>query len=246
MFPVMQLGGLSIQTSGLILLAGLWVALSVVERYAPRLGADTEEISNLSFYSLIGAILGARLVYVLRFPATFSEHPVNVFSLNPGLLDPAGALVAALLVALIYGQRRQLDLLTTLDALMPGFAVLALTLSLSQLASGSSFGLPSELPWAIELWGASRHPTQIYSVLAFAGLLWLLVSRLIPAKRHKGSLFLMVAALSAIIRIFVDGLRGDEVALLFGLRSTQMAAWLVLAACLWLLLRMQPRSEEKA
>ena len=53
-----------------------------------------------------------------------------------------------------------------LDALTPGFIVLAGGLALADLASGDAYGSPSSLPWAIELWGAARHPTQIYQLIA--------------------------------------------------------------------------------
>ena len=77
MLPIIQIGSFSIQTSGLILLIGLWIGLSLSERYAKRFSSDPEEISNLVFYSLLAAVLGARLSYALRFPSAFSASPAS-------------------------------------------------------------------------------------------------------------------------------------------------------------------------
>ena len=246
MFPVFQVGPLSIQSNGLILLAGLWLALTLVERYAHLLGAEAEDLSNLTFYSVLGAILGSRIFYVLRFPSTFAEHPSNLFSLNPGLLDPVGGLLAAILVAVIFGQRKKLELLTTLDALTPGLAMMSGAMALSQLATGSAYGLPTSLPWAIDLWGASRHPSQIYSLLATGLIFYLIVRKLMTTKPPAGQLFLSFTALSALARLFLDAFRGDQLALLLGMRSSQLAAWVVLAASLFFIYRRLPEVGENA
>ena len=245
MFPVLQIGSLSIQSSGLIILAGIWLALTLSERVAPQLKMDQEVISNLIFYSLIAALLGARLSYAFRFPAAFIEHPASLISFNPGLLDPWGAALAALLVALIYGQRRKLDLWKTLDALTPAFAMLVLALALSQMASGVAYGLPTDLPWAIDLWGASRHPTQIYLTLTAALILYLLVICLLPLKQAPGRLFLAFLALTAFSRVFLDAFRGDPAPLLLGLRASQVLAWLLLALSLALLSSAQDKNPQK-
>ncbi len=47
-----------------------------------------------------------------------------------------------------------------------------LAVPLANLASGDAFGAPSSLPWAIELWGAARHPVQIYEAVAAGLILW--------------------------------------------------------------------------
>ena len=36
MFPVLQIGPLALQTPGLLILIGIWVGLSVMERFASR------------------------------------------------------------------------------------------------------------------------------------------------------------------------------------------------------------------
>lgn len=156
---------------------------------------------------------------------------MNVFSINLDLFDPVGALLLAILVAFIYGQRQKLSWWPALDALTPLFATLAVGLSLSHLAAGTAFGKPTALPWAIELWNANRHPTQIYELaaaLVILGILWFRKSTF-----HAGSDFLLWVALMAAARLVLEAFRGDSKLVLGGLRLAQIIAWMVLAAAIF-------------
>lgn len=187
MFPVMQIGPLAIQITGLILLLGLWLGLALAERHATEFGV----------------------------------------------------------AALIYGQRKGMKLLPTLDALTPVLAVLAIAVSAAHLASGSAFGAPTPLPWGIHLWGETRHPTQVYEILAYIILLivfW-------PGRKaiHKwppGNYFLAFTGSSASLYLFLQTFRGDSPVLINGLRIPQIIAWLVLAFCLAAIGKLSKRNFE--
>lgn len=238
MLPVLQIGPLAIQTPGLILIAGLWLSLSLVERHAGRFGLKAELLDSLVLTSLIAGVAGARLGYVIQYPAAFWGNPISILSLNPGLLDPWSGLAAALIVAFIFAQRKRLPFWPTLDALTPGLAVLAVALGISHLASGAAFGMPTELPWAVALWGADRHPSQVYEILAavvILGLFW--PGQGVFFKKYgetPGVYFLFFMAFSAVARLFLEAFRGDSrLFLQTGVRQDQMIAWLVLALVFW-------------
>lgn len=232
MLPILQIGPFAFQTPGLILLIGLWWGLNLSEGYARRRKQDVEAIGNLALYGLLAALVGARLGYALRFSSAFIENPGSLVSLNPGLLDPWGAALGSLLMALVYGQRKALRLWPTLDALTPLFAALGLAIPLSHLASGQGYGMPSEIPWAIELWGSLRHPSQIYEALAAAAILVYTIRLGRRERQITGGPFLEFAALSATARLFLEAFRGDSQLLPTSLRLAQVAAWLVLGLCL--------------
>ena len=86
MFPILQIGPLAIQVPGLVLLVGVWVALNMVEREAPRHKVSAADISNLILIGLVAGILGARLWYALRFLSVYVDNPLSLFSLNPSTL----------------------------------------------------------------------------------------------------------------------------------------------------------------
>jgi phosphatidylglycerol---prolipoprotein diacylglyceryl transferase len=183
---------------------------------------------------LLAGIAGARLSYILQYPAVFAASPRSAFSLNPGLLDVWGGLAGAILALLIVGQHYHLGFWSTLDALTPLLAVLAIGSGLTNLSSGAGFGSPTRLPWGIELWGAHRHPTQIYETLAamiVLALLW-------PGRQafHSwaaGKYFLTFILLSGLVRLILETFRGDSLLIFGGLRLVQVLAWLVIAAALW-------------
>lgn len=234
MLPVMQVGPVGIQVPGLVLIAGLWLGLSLMEQHAHHYGIKSPVLNNLVIIALITGVIGARLTYVASYPAAFSANPPNVFSLNPGLLDPIGGVAVGFVSALIYGQRKKIPFWPALDAITPLLAVMLVSFGLTNLASGNSFGAPTDLPWGIYLWGAHRHPTQIYETLAAITILAMIWPKGETGQKYiPGRSFLIFISLSATARLFLEAFRGDSILLAYGLRTAQLAAWIVLAVSLW-------------
>ncbi len=214
----------------ILLVAALWVGLALAEKRSERHNVSKEALNNLVFYSLFGYILGGRLLYALSNLPAFVQSPLSLFSINLALFDPLAALAVASLVGLVYGSRQKLAFWSALDALTPLFAMLAIGLSLSHLAAGTAFGSPTTLPWGIELWNATRHPTQIYELIAsllIFGWIWFRKTDSAP-----GILFLTFAAMTAAARLFLEAFRGDSTLIFGGVRLAQIIAWIALAAAL--------------
>jgi phosphatidylglycerol---prolipoprotein diacylglyceryl transferase len=212
----------------ILILAAIWLGLTLSEKRVSRYGISKEALNNLVYYSLLGYMLGGRLLFVLEHLQFFFRSPLNIFSINIDLFDPAGALVTAMLVSFIYGRRQKLPFWSTLDALTPLFAILAIGLHLSQLAAGTAFGSPTNVPWGIELWNAIRHPAQIYELVAS-----LLIFAFIWFRRAgslAGSDFLWFTGLTAGSRLLLEAFRGDSTLILGGIRMAQLIALLVLTA----------------
>jgi phosphatidylglycerol:prolipoprotein diacylglycerol transferase len=215
----------------ILLIAALWFGLYLSEKRVEQHGISKDALNNLVYYSILGYLIGGRVSFVLANLYVFVQSPLNVFSINLDLFDPVGALTTAFLVGLIYGQRQKLPFWSTLDALTPLFAVLAIGLSLAHLAAGTAFGSPTDLPWGVDLWNATRHPTQIYELIASLlvfGLIWIRKTDFPP-----GSSFLLLAALTAGVRLFIEAFRGDSTLILGGIRLAQVIAWIVLAIALF-------------
>lgn len=217
----------------LLLAAALWIGLALAEKRCERHGVSKDALNNLVFYSLFGYLLGGRILFALANYSAFVDSPLSLFSLNIDLFDPISGLLAAILVGMIYGKKQNLSFWNTLDALTPIFAFLAIGLHLSHLAAGTAFGSPTTLPWGIELWNATRHPTQIYELIAsliIFALIWYRKSELSP-----GVIFLNFAALTAGARLFLEVFRGDSTLILGGFRLAQVLAWVVLAIAIYLM-----------
>ncbi|MEE9216179.1 MAG: prolipoprotein diacylglyceryl transferase family protein [Anaerolineales bacterium] len=231
MLPILQVGPLAIQVPGLMLLAGVWVVVSLTDREASRYSLKPSILSNMILMGLVVGILSARLWYAIRFFGIYLDNPLSVFSLNPTTLAPMEGALTGLAAAAYYGYRKGLRLWPTLDALTPGLAAFSLAVGFAHLASGDAFGAETAVPWAIELWGAQRHPTQIYEVIAAGFIFWLIweMRRKTPA---SGFLFLAWVALAALSRLAIEAFRGDSIIAFDSLRSAQLGSLLVLAIAL--------------
>ena len=230
MFPVIHLGPLSIQTRGVILLAAFWLAAEAAERGAKRLGIRGDVVYSLAFVAAAAGLIGARLGYVLEHWPAYQSDLGAVAALNFNTLSPLAGLATAVIVAYLYARRKGVANRRLLDALTPGFIVFAGALALADLASGDAYGSPSSLPWAIELWGAARHPSQIYQLIA------VIVIGLIVLKTQRafdGAWFGSFVVLYSASRLFIEAFRGDSETI-GGLRIAQV--WSLIALLIMLIL----------
>lgn len=215
----------------ILLIAALWLGLYLAEKRVERQGISKDGLNNIVFYSILGYLLGGRVLFALENLSAFTRSPLSLLSINIDLFDPVGALTVAVLFAFVSGQRQKLPLWSTPNALTTLLAVVAIGLSLSHLAAGTAFGSPTSLPWGIELWNATRHPTQIYELIASLLIFGIIWSR--KTDSSTGSDFLLFAALTAGARLFLDAFRGDSTLIFGGVRLAQVIAWLVLAIALF-------------
>lgn len=245
-FPISAYGVIA----ALAALAAVWVAAcSFRER-----GLEGDEAWALLGYGLLGGFLGAKLYYVLLHgdPGAF---------LSRGGLVWYGGLIGGGLAALWRVRRRRLPLGRTADALAPALALGHGIGHIGCFFSGDSYGLPSDLPWAVSFprgappstAGVLRrefgvqlpasipddqliavHPTMLYSALALLllfGLLWALRRRTEPA----GWLFGLYLVLSGLERFLVEFLRAKDDRFLWGLTTAQAVALVLMSGAALLL-----------
>jgi prolipoprotein diacylglyceryltransferase len=230
----LDIGPLAIQTPGLILLIGIWIATVLIERSANQHGVDASRLNTMIFIGLIAGLVGARLAYAAQYLEVYLQDPLGLVSLNSSALAPMEGVWIGLLAAGIYAARNQMRLWSTLDALTIGFAFFAIALGFSHLASGDAFGRPTDLPWAVDLWGARRHPTQLYEILLAAlifGTIWLLRDR----KLFNGFLFLFWLSLFAFSRLGLEAFRGDSLVMFGAFRQAQVVSLLIVLGAMLLM-----------
>ncbi len=213
----------------LLLLAG-WLGLWLADRRAKAGGIGERALDEVVFGMAIAFIIGGRILFLAAHWTAFTASPASILSLNRDLFDLWGGVAAAAIAAAVVVQRRGLPAWQVLDLLAPLLAALGVGASLSHIASGAAFGSEAHLPWSIQLWGAERHPTQAYELIAALialGIIWFWQRNLEP-----GSRFLLWVALAAASRLIIEGFRGDSTLVFGGLRLAQVVAWMLLAAAL--------------
>ncbi len=235
MLPVLNLFGLALPLPPLTIIGAVWLALDVYSREAERAYGQEKGAStwNSAFYGLIGALIGARLLFVVRnFPA-YQNAPLDVFARSVDSLDWIGGLLGFLLVMGVLLWRQDMLNRQTLDIFAPALALFVAGIALANFFSGNAYGTETTLPWAIDLWGAERHPAQMYEVFAILGLFaYLWQTRL--RDREPGQLFFMAVAGYASIRLILEAFRADSWVMLGGLRGAQVVSLLAILVVLLL------------
>jgi phosphatidylglycerol---prolipoprotein diacylglyceryl transferase len=223
MYPLVEIGPLRLSSGGLLLLVSIMVGGWLIGRVAQlRGGAQLAQQADRCFYpALIGAALGARLWYGLFNLDLYSRNPGMFFALRVGDVAWPGALLGGLLAGYVWCRRNGFDRLKLADSAALTLPAVQMIASIGLLLSGEAFGVPTSLPWAVPLFGAMRHPTQIYFALAALGSLiavWSLARRPLPV----GTLFMSYLGLQGLTSLLVETLRADSLVFPGGIRAAQV------------------------
>lgn len=228
MFPVINLGPLSIPAPAFILIIGYMAGSYLLDKRASSFSMDSEIIGRALWLGTISALIGARLSFIAGSPAAFKGDILSVLSLNPALLDPSGGLVIGITAIIIVVSRQKTDYWMFLDSLTPFLGALIPAYFLSRFASGNGYGLATNLPWGIHLWGAIRHPVQLY--LAFTALILLVITLVYAPIKNllPGSTFLLFIAATSSYLIFFSAFQVPGSSIFGGIRVDQTLYWVIL------------------
>lgn len=237
--------GIPVRWYGLILAVAAAVAIWLAQREGHRRGIAPQVVSDAVIWVGGAALIGGRVLYVVQNElGSLAEHPTHLLMVWMGGLSFYGGLIGALLALLVFARRRGLPLLTVFDIAAPAAAIGQAIGHVGCLIGGDSYGLPTDLPWAVIYrnpaamapQGIPLHPTQAYEAillgLLFVGL-WLGRERL--GRLGDGAVAAAYLFGLASIRFGLFVLR-DEPAVLFGLKTAQIIGLGVAALAVVLLI----------
>ena len=251
MHPVLfRIGGLTIHTYGFFVALGFFSGILLAKNEAKRTGIDPDKILDLSFFVLLAAIIGARLLYVLTVPAIFIADPLEVFKIWNGGLVFYGGFLAAFFTALIYIKKNNFLLWEIADILAPSVALGQFFGRIGCFSAGCCYGKTCDLPWAVTFTDPDSlaplhipsHPTQLYSALCNL-MIFATIVFLKKRKKYHGHLFWMYVLLYGITRFIVEifrgDFRGDEILGVLSISQTIGGALAVIAVVMLLNLSMK-------
>jgi len=229
-------------------LMGLWTA----SRRGLREGVPAERIMDLGPWLILGAIAGARTLYVLSYwREEFARKPIwEIFMVQHGGLVYYGGLVGSSIAFIVYARWKKLPLWKGADILAPSIALGHALGRIGCLFNGCCYGRPCSLPWGITypdrpggpLAGIPVHPSQIYESILNA-ILYVTLVWLYRRKKFDGQIFAVYLVSYAFIRSFVELFRGDYPQYYFGGRVTPAHLISVVILIIGvLLLRVLPRA----
>lgn len=211
----------------LAFIAGLWTA----SRRGLREGVPAETTLDVGPWLIIGAIIGARILYVITFSREeFAGQPIwEIFAVWQGGLVYYGGLIGASIGYILYARRKKLPFWKGADILAPSIALGYVFGRIGCLLNGCCYGRPCDLPWAVRFpynshpfkqqlqdgllqSDATRslpvHPTEIYESLLNL-CLYLFLAWLYRRKKFNGQVFATYLVGYAVLRSFVEMFRGD-------------------------------------
>ncbi|MBU9722248.1 MULTISPECIES: prolipoprotein diacylglyceryl transferase [Bacillaceae] len=225
-----ELGPLTVYWYGLLIGLGAFLGYLLANHEAQKRGLPKELFADLLLFALPAAIIGARLYYVIFRWEHFSHNPISAFYIWEGGLAIHGALIAAVLTAVIFAKVRGFSFWKIADIAAPsillGQAIGRWGNFMNQEVYGGEVSrsflenlmLPEFIINQMYINGVYYQPTFLYeSLWNIAGVALLLYLRRVNMRR--GEMFITYAIWYSVGRFVIEGIRTDYL-LIFGVLKT--------------------------
>lgn len=215
----LAIGPLTIHWYGLtylIAFGGVWLLANHRAAKYPELSGvwSKEQISDLVFYAMLGAIIGGRLGSVFFYNIDqFLDNPLWLFQLWKGGMSFHGGLIGVLTAFFWYSRQLKKDYFEVLDFIAPFAPFGIASVRMGNFIGGELWGRPTDVPWGMvfpHVDQQARHPSQLYEfalegVVLFI-ILWWVTSK--PRPRYLASGIFGVGYGSA--RFFIEFFRQPD------------------------------------
>jgi phosphatidylglycerol:prolipoprotein diacylglycerol transferase len=255
MYPkLITLGSFFLPSYGVLVALGFFVGLWFAARAARREGLDPEAIANLSIYSALCGLAGAKLMMFFLHFDYYREHPRLFFSLDTLLSAGVyyGGFLGALPFAFFYIRRQKLPWLPVLDVLAPALAAGHAVGRVGCFLAGCCWGSECSRAWAVTFTSQDAHgmfgtplnvplhPAQLYEAALTGLVAWALLAA--AGRPHApGRIFSLYLVLYSAARFAVEFTREHQEPLPFGgpITFTQWISVALFGTGLALLARMR-------
>ncbi|OPX30952.1 MAG: prolipoprotein diacylglyceryl transferase [Candidatus Omnitrophica bacterium 4484_171] len=216
MHPILfKIGPLTVYTYGTFVFMGVAAAYWLSVRDAARLGLDKDKFSNLFFWTVIFAFLGARLLYIIVEWKLFIAHPFYVAFSRSGFVF-YGGIIGGFIASCVIIKKYKWDFLKAADII---FLYVPLGHAFGRMGCfsyGCCYGKPTN-SWIGMLFppaspagaaGVKVIPTQIISAF-FLIIIFLLLLYVRRKKKFEGQVFISYFFLYGTFRFIIEFFRGD-------------------------------------
>lgn len=230
--------GIEIMWYGVLISLGVLLGVIVALRECKRVGFKEDNLLDFLLIAIPSAIVGARAYYVIFSWGYYSQHLSEIINIRNGGLAIHGALIAGVIVGILFCKKRKINVLQLLDIVIPSVILGQAIGRWGNFINQEAYGGPTDLPWGIMVNGQKVHPTFLYeslmNLIIFIFLLWFRKNK----KTTHGQVLALYMILYSIVRFFVEGLRTDSL-MFFGLRVAQLISLGAILAgiALWLYLK---------
>lgn len=175
------------------LAAILWYVITRSE-FARKGGpVRPEQMPEILVYGLVGAVLGARLGYVvIGDPGFFLARPWEIFAFWHGGMAFHGALAGMVGAGLLFAHHHRYAATEIGDATFVAIPLGLMLAKIGNFINCESFGTVTSAPWGVVFPAGGevpRHPVQLYEAFLEGPVLFLILWFLRTRTRHPGDLF---------------------------------------------------------
>ncbi|WP_203335760.1 prolipoprotein diacylglyceryl transferase [Nocardioides limicola] len=187
---VWYVGPVPLRGYALCIILGILAAVWIGDRRWRARGGSAGDVADLALWAVPFGLVGGRLYHVLTDAELYfgeGSNPVTALYIWRGGLGIWGAIALGAVGVAIGCRLKGIRISEMLDALAPGVLVAQAIGRWGNWFNQELFGLPTDLPWAVQIDPAYRpsgyaefatfHPTFLYESLwnlaAFGVLIWL-------------------------------------------------------------------------
>lgn len=213
MHPIaFKIGSFPIYFYGVMMVLA-YLTVIIIMKYTHKIeGFTYDQAIDISIYSIVGGVLGARLLFVFLNMSKFMKDPLHIIFVREGGLSWHGGLMGGFVGMLLLHFFKKMPLGKICD-----YAAVHVTIALAVgrigcFLNGCCYGKIANVPWAVEFTGANlaghRHPTQIYEslmlVVCFVFMLYWWKN-----KKFDGEMTFLMFASYGLVRFIVEIFRDN-------------------------------------
>lgn len=233
-----SIGDFSIAYYGIIISLGMLCGYLMAVFQAKRTGQDKEMYLDLALWDIVFAVIGARLYYVIFSWDYYSQNPGEILNIRGGGLAIYGGVIAGVITTFVFSKIRQVPFLRLADTACTGLLVGQIMGRWGNFFNREAFGGYTDSLFAMQIRmsdvNTSYITDELYNnVVSYNGIdyiqvhpaflyesVWnicVLAVILVFTKHHKydGQLFLIYLLGYSAGRVWIEGLRTDQL-VLFG------------------------------
>ena len=203
------IAGIDIRWYGILIGVAFLLAIYISYLRAPKFGIVQDDIPDLTIFLIPCSIIGARAYYVIFSYDNYRGNFIQMLNLRAGGLAIHGGIIAGVIVSYIVAKRKKIKFSNLADLIMPQVALAQAIGRWGNFFNSEAHGGPTNLPWAITVYGEKVHPTFLYeSIWCF--FIFILLIFLSNKIKFNGQIALLYAMLYSFERFWVEGLRTDS------------------------------------
>lgn len=264
-----SIGNFVIAYYGIVIAAAIVVGIILACKEARRTGQSEEDYLDLALFSVIFAVIGARIYYVIFQWDYYKDNLLSIFNTRQGGLAIYGGIIGAVITVFVVAKVKKKSFALFLDTACMGLVMGQVIGRWGNFFNREAFGgytdglLAMQLPvsavrvneitqtmWEnVQTIGGVEyiqvHPTFLYEGL-WNIMIFILLMIYRDRKRFTGELFLLYLGGYASGRFWIEGLRTDQ--LLIGhtnLAVSQILSAVLVIGCLIIDMLMRRRTKDR-